>query len=326
MRIMSITIVLLAIGALGYYIECAQAEQMPDVVGFGVPWSHELHARLAAPEFNCKNCHHQSTSSDVEMSSCDTDGCHLRGPAMEAGIPRLARLKATFVVELSQRETAIEAVSISLRQSPRVHRIFGTRSEPATVEVSDDEDRGEQQQEPPPRVSIELVVDVLDRGDEPAAEMSSTVGSMIENSSQLIESVRVSTVPTQRLALHRTCIGCHNAKQQGPREECAECHADNRGNASCGSCHEEILAQLGEGAHKLVSCSACHSRDAMELVGEASHVVEVPIARMRQDCLSCHGAPEGEDPTGFPQKRLSNDQLPAVRATAYQAHRPRPTE
>lgn len=73
-------VALLGLALAGYLVEQrAAAESASDEVGFGVPWSHELHARH--PGFDCRSCHHDAEKRDSSMRACDEAGCHSRGPA-----------------------------------------------------------------------------------------------------------------------------------------------------------------------------------------------------------------------------------------------------
>lgn len=78
-------LVLAALGVTGYAMAGrASRDPRPDSVGFGVAWSHELHARH--PAFNCQSCHHESAPGSTRMEACDGPGCHARGPAHDEGL------------------------------------------------------------------------------------------------------------------------------------------------------------------------------------------------------------------------------------------------
>jgi len=191
-------LVMVALGATGYSIERgASAEPRPDEIGFGVPWSHELHARHG--DYNCQSCHHTTKAGQSDMRSCDASGCHPRGPARPAKARR-----------------------------------------------------------------------------------------------------RDSDAPDQRSALHKSCVGCHNAAKQGP-QDCAGCHSEHRGVDRCGSCHQDTVAAFTKGSHAGVACAACHTTLENNLE-DGAHPRAVPSVKGNRACRGCH---EGErDIAGFPSKRL----------------------
>lgn len=191
-------LVLVALGVAGYAIEQrAAAEERPDEIGFGVPWSHELHARHS--DYNCQSCHHTTEAGQSDMRACDGSGCHPRGPAR----PR------------------------------RIRRGSGE-------------------------------------------------------------------APGQRAALHSSCVGCHNAAKQGPTD-CAGCHSEHRGNARCGSCHEETVAAYSKGGHASLSCAACHTK-LEDNLDNGTHPRAVPSVKSSRACRSCHE--QASDLAGFPAKRF----------------------
>jgi len=300
---------LLALGLAGFNVEENLATERPDSVGFGVPWNHRLHADLPPPDYSCKSCHHRSEAGDTEMRTCDSDGCHLRGPARSPEQEGLHRLTVGFAVPASSEaspESTLASATKALGAVPGFRRIIESEVnlQPAKAE-------GE-----PGLIVAKLLVDVTQQGRAtPGTAVTSSLEARVDN----VEGVRITPVPSQRVALHKSCVNCHNAAAKGPTK-CEDCHSRNSGNEACGSCHEQTLAQLREGPHKLNSCAGCHTRDVAHPAGTA-HDGPVPKNGSRAICLSCHVEPDSEMP-GFPRKALQPYQIPRVKATADQAHAP----
>lgn len=292
-------LLLVVLGFAGYYIERAHAVENPDSAGFGVRWDHQLHSGLG--EFNCQVCHMDSKAGQSRLEACDE--CHIRQPARELGDPPRQRIVVSFSPEADEGAdqppniTAARAVE-GLSKVIRVARVF------------DDH----------------LLADVAIARDGDLDGLMESISGELARSVSAINGVRVSHLANQRETLHQTCIGCHGAVSEGPTE-CVDCHAGNRGNVSCGSCHGDTYAQLNSKAHQLVGCVSCHTDLEENAATDGAHPRAVPKMGDRADCLTCHCLNEVDDDcsaTADPFKRrfVRREQLPRNRAKAYQAHMP----
>ncbi len=99
------SLVLILVGVLGYKVEGADAQDRPDGVGAGMPWSHELHARH--PDFSCQSCHHKSRPGEAAMQPCGS--CHKTSP--DLGQPQPTPNKA------GDRRTSLHASCIGCHKA-----------------------------------------------------------------------------------------------------------------------------------------------------------------------------------------------------------------
>lgn len=82
---LALSLVLLVLGVTGLVVESrASTDPRPEGIGFGLPWSHELHARH--PDYTCQSCHHDSEAGQSRMRACDSAGCHPRGPVRDPDV------------------------------------------------------------------------------------------------------------------------------------------------------------------------------------------------------------------------------------------------
>jgi predicted CXXCH cytochrome family protein len=71
------------------------------------------------------------------------------------------------------------------------------------------------------------------------------------------------------------------------------------GNASCGECHDDILAELTDAGHAGVRCEGCHAPLALH-VSDGDKIADMPVRRETSLCVRCHQALDAR-PTDFPQ-------------------------
>ncbi|MCB9557918.1 MAG: hypothetical protein H6707_17530 [Deltaproteobacteria bacterium] len=117
-----------------------------------------------------------------------------------------------------------------------------------------------------------------------------------------------------RNPLPTTCVGCHDADRQRPKDpdhtvagfstDCESCHTVAAWKPAAREGHDKFPLT---GVHSVVSCDQCHQRDPLPTTCIGCHRDEMlkvnspdhTVAGFPQDCLRCHSLSRGWRPASF---------------------------